>query len=114
MNSASILLAEGIGVEVTGGAGEFGFGDDATLFGGVVTGFPFGIVLLATLVAIIKVIAAAGGTEEESAALTIGEGGAEDIAPSFRFHGSILVQHEEIDAIAAEGVWIMGPCDDDG
>ena len=107
------FLVVGFGVKFAGGAGEFGAGDEEAFGSGELEGLPLGVVV-GVFEVFVKMIAAFRRTDEESAAMAIGEGGAKDFAPGFGFDGGEFVEDEKIEADAAEGIRIVCAVDDDG
>ena len=89
-------MAEGAGVELSAGGFDF-FGWDVTaLDGGVAPAFP--VVAGVLLHVAPEVVEPAGGTfgctNEESPALFVGEGGAEDLEPDARVHEGGFVEDD--------------------
>ena len=78
-------------------------------------GAPIGIVASAgVLEEFVEMIAAFGRADEESAALTVGQGGADDFGPNCGLHRSAFVQDDEIETAATETIGFEGAIDDDG
>jgi hypothetical protein len=95
------LLTEGLLVEIAGGGEEFGLGDVSSLLRGELPDSPIGL-RFSLFEAIEEVIAALRRTNEESAALAIGEGGTEDVGPTLGMDGGELVDNDKIEAVTTE------------
>jgi len=97
-----------------GGGKEFGFLDDAALFGGELVGSPFVGVGFGGLKVIEEMVAAFGGTEEEGAALAVGEGGAEALGPGVGLEVGGFVEDDEVETLTHEVAGIEAAFDGDG
>lgn len=64
--------------------------------------------------ALIEMVVTLGRSDEEGSAGAIGKSGTDDARPDFRFHRCELVEDDEVEAVAAEGVVVIGATEGEG
>ena len=107
------FAAEDVGIHFAAGGFELGLLDKAAFFGSELKGRPVGVGF-GEFEVVIEMVAAFGGTDEEGAALAVGERGAQDVGPSVGFEVGDFVEDDEIEAVATQGLGIKRAFEDDG
>ncbi len=108
------FLAVGIGVGGAADGFQFGFVNDAALFGGELVGSPLVGIGLGEFEVVVEMVAAFWSAEEEGAAFAVGESGVEALRPDVGFEIGSFVEDDEIETVAAQVVRVEAAMDNDG